>query len=59
MTKIYIVRIPQSCPKIDTLAFSSENRQECIDWFKQSEYEECYLEEWLGTVVLVRNVLFK
>lgn len=57
--KIYILRVEQQSPRIDTVIFSSKVRQECIDFFKKSEHEECYLEEWSGTVVLVRNILIK
>lgn len=59
MNKIYVVRIPQETPKVDTLIFSSYDREECIDFFKKSDYTECYLEEWCGTVVRVRNYLIK
>lgn len=59
MNTIYIVRCQQTSPRIDTIVFSSPERSECIKFFNESEYKECYIEKWRGTVVLVRNVLIK
>lgn len=59
MNKIYILRKPQEVPRVDTMIYSSKNRSDCVDYFNKSDHKECYLEEWCGQVVLVRNLLVK
>lgn len=59
MTRIYVLRKTQESPKIETIVFSNQDRNLCIQEFKRSGYEYCFLEEWEGTVVKVRNVLVK
>lgn len=59
MNTIYIVRIPQECPKVDTIVYSDSDRTKCVAYSLESDYNECYLEEWRGNVVRVRNLLKK